>query len=108
MINNSIIESLNGWIETVTACGFQCWEIDELENFIEKYVEYFKNERTEYCLIIKPLSNRNWIGVFRSIYFCLTNSSFNADFSIILGYLEAVINECFYGFNPSFTSKATT
>ena len=43
MINNSIIESLNGWIETVTACGFQCWEIDELENFIDKYVEYCKN-----------------------------------------------------------------
>lgn len=51
--DNPIIESLNGWIKAEMACDFQYWKINDFENFIEKYVEYFNNERPAYCLNYK-------------------------------------------------------
>ncbi len=57
--DNPIIESLNGWIKAELACDYKYWKVDNFEEFIASYVEYFNNERPAYCLNYKtPIQYR--------------------------------------------------
>ena len=57
--DNPIIESLNGWIKAEMECDYDYRNIEDIEEFIESYVDYFNHERPAYCLNYKtPIQYR--------------------------------------------------
>jgi transposase InsO family protein len=48
--DNPIIESINGWIKSELRCDYTKEEKSDLPGFLNKYVEYFNNERPAYAL----------------------------------------------------------
>ncbi|PJI10254.1 MULTISPECIES: DDE-type integrase/transposase/recombinase [Clostridium] len=48
--DNPIIESINGWIKSELRSDYTKEEKRDFPNFLNKYVEYFNNERLAYAL----------------------------------------------------------
>jgi transposase InsO family protein len=48
--DNPIIESINRWIKSELRCDYTKEEKNDLPSFLNKYVEYFNNERPAYAL----------------------------------------------------------
>lgn len=48
--DNAIIESINGWIKAEMIVDFQYWKQENIYEFIDKYVDYYNNERPAYAL----------------------------------------------------------
>ena len=48
--DNPIIESINGWIKDEMVVDFMFWKEDNLFEFVDRYVEYYNNDRLAYSL----------------------------------------------------------
>lgn len=61
--DNPIIESINGWIKEEMRVDYRYWEEDDLFRFIDKFVDYYNNDRPAYALKYKsPVQYRTEQG----------------------------------------------
>lgn len=61
--DNPIIESINGWIKAEMVCDYTQKEKLDFPAFLNKYVEYFNNERPAYALgYLSPVQYRTKQG----------------------------------------------
>lgn len=61
--DNPIIESINGWIKAEMQVDFAYWKEDNIFDFVNRYVEYYNNQRPAYALKYKsPVQYRTELG----------------------------------------------
>jgi transposase InsO family protein len=61
--DNPIIESINGWIKEEMRIDFAYWKEDNIFDFVNRYVEYYNNQRPAYALKYKsPVQYRTELG----------------------------------------------
>lgn len=61
--DNPIIESINGWIKAEIRCDYTHTEKLNFPYFLDKYVEYYNNERPAYALgYLSPVQYRTEQG----------------------------------------------
>lgn len=61
--DNPIIEAINGWIKDEIRVDFRFWEEDDISAFMDRYVQYYNNDRPAYALNYKsPIQYRTERG----------------------------------------------